>query len=382
MNLDVTLPPKNRAVGTGDPAADHNQTVTAIEELIAQIGPAIPEGGAAAADHGHTLTDLDATGVPAGQVPTADGAGGATWATPTGGTGGSVAWGDVTDKPTEFPAEAHTHDDRYVRTINGVGPDGSGNVDVEGGTVSPAETVLGDVDGTLSAENYNSRIETLLTVNTGTLYLDAVAIRNVPGAMGATTTEPWDLLLDGTVLQLDVIPDAAGVVTFAGLGLELAPGTYRLRFRATNIVETHYEPVPSITYTGTDYDFTVARWGSDAQDTTKTFAVAYTVTPPPPFTQEEADARYSQLGHTHPAAAISDSTATGRSVLTAATAAAARTAIGAGTSNLALGTTASTAAAGNHTHTAAQITDLGPRLHVGTTPPTDTTKVWVDTSGA
>lgn len=44
---------------------------------------------------------------------------------------------------------------------------------------------------------------------------------------------------------------------------------------------------------------------------------------------------------------ITDATATGKSVLTAASAAAARTAIGAGTSNLALGTTASTALAGN-----------------------------------
>ena len=52
--------------------------------------------------------------------------------------------------------------------------------------------------------------------------------------------------------------------------------------------------------------------------------------------------------HTHPAAQISNATAVGRSVLTAADAAAARSAIGAGTSNLALGTSASTAAVGNH----------------------------------
>ena len=45
------------------------------------------------------------------------------------------------------------------------------------------------------------------------------------------------------------------------------------------------------------------------------------------------DARYSQLGHTHTAAQISDSTSVGRSVLTAVNAAAARTAIGAGTGN-------------------------------------------------
>lgn len=54
---------------------------------------------------------------------------------------------------------------------------------------------------------------------------------------------------------------------------------------------------------------------------------------------------------------ITDSTSVGRSLLTAADAAGARTAIGAGTSSLALGTTASTAKAGNYQPTAAQISD-------------------------
>lgn len=59
----------------------------------------------------------------------------------------------------------------------------------------------------------------------------------------------------------------------------------------------------------------------------------------------------AKAGDYQPTAAnISDATATGRSVLTAANAAAARTAIGAGTSSLALGTTSTTAAAGDHTH--------------------------------
>lgn len=83
-----------------------------------------------------------------------------------------------------------------------------------------------------------------------------------------------------------------------------------------------------------------------------------------------SDAR-TPTAHTHPATAISDSTTTGRAVLTAANAADARTAIGAGTSNLAIGTTAGTAAAGNdsrladartptaHTHLAAEISDSG-----------------------
>ncbi|QLF83533.1 minor tail protein [Gordonia phage RedWattleHog] len=56
---------------------------------------------------------------------------------------------------------------------------------------------------------------------------------------------------------------------------------------------------------------------------------------------------FTPSSHTHLAADISNSTAVGRSLMTAADAAAARTAIGAGTSNLVLGTTSDTAAAGN-----------------------------------
>lgn len=65
----------------------------------------------------------------------------------------------------------------------------------------------------------------------------------------------------------------------------------------------------------------------------------------------------AKAGNYQPAAAdISDATATGRSVLTAADAAAARTAIGAGTSSLVIGTTATTAKAGNAVQTATQTT--------------------------
>lgn len=54
---------------------------------------------------------------------------------------------------------------------------------------------------------------------------------------------------------------------------------------------------------------------------------------------------------------ITDATAVGKAVLTAADAASARSAIGAGISNLALGTTSSTAKAGNYQPTAANISD-------------------------
>ena len=59
------------------------------------------------------------------------------------------------------------------------------------------------------------------------------------------------------------------------------------------------------------------------------------------------DVGAAATSHTHTASQISDSTATGRGVLTAASQSAARTAIGAGTSDLALGTTSSTAMPGN-----------------------------------
>lgn len=52
---------------------------------------------------------------------------------------------------------------------------------------------------------------------------------------------------------------------------------------------------------------------------------------------------------------ITDSTAVGRSVLTAVDAAAARTALGAGTSNLALGAGATQAKAGNYVPTTAEV---------------------------
>lgn len=73
--------------------------------------------------------------------------------------------------------------------------------------------------------------------------------------------------------------------------------------------------------------------------------------------QAALDAK-AATSHTHTAAQISDASATGRSVLTAADAAAARAAIGAGTgsSNLAIGTTATTAKAGNYVPTWAEVT--------------------------
>lgn len=87
-----------------------------------------------------------------------------------------------------------------------------------------------------------------------------------------------------------------------------------------------------------------------------TNAALKAVSEPPTWAQvTEKPASFTPATHTHTAAQISDATATGRSVLTAADAAAARTAIGAGTSSLAIGTTATTAKAGNYQPTWGQV---------------------------
>lgn len=70
------------------------------------------------------------------------------------------------------------------------------------------------------------------------------------------------------------------------------------------------------------------------------------------------------LVHTHPATDISGSTATGRSVLTAADATAARTAIGAGTSSLAIGTTSTTAKAGNYVPAFTEVTGVAAQAQI------------------
>lgn len=71
-------------------------------------------------------------------------------------------------------------------------------------------------------------------------------------------------------------------------------------------------------------------------------------------TQTALDSK-AALVHAHTASQVSDSTVTGRSVLTAADAATARTAIGAGTSNLTIGTSSGTAKAGDYTPTKSDV---------------------------
>jgi hypothetical protein len=78
-----------------------------------------------------------------------------------GGTGGSVAWSDVTGKPSTYPPAAHTHtisqvdglqtaldNAGKVKTVNGISPDDTGNITIEtGGTVKTVNGISPDESG-------------------------------------------------------------------------------------------------------------------------------------------------------------------------------------------------------------------------------------------
>lgn len=100
-----------------------------------------------------------------------------------GGTSGSVAWEDVTGKPPAFPPETHQHEISdvtglqdaldnagAVKTVNGVGPDESGNV---------ALTARADLEFTSASLSAN-----ILTVENATIaglvVLDANGMQQIP----------------------------------------------------------------------------------------------------------------------------------------------------------------------------------------------------------
>lgn len=127
--------------------------------------------------------------------------------------------------------------------------------------------------------------------------------------------------------------DAAAARTAIGAGT----GTSNLTLGTTSSTAKAGDYAPPTATTAVSGTVTLA---SSAEATTGTDALK-AITPATLKTVADTKAAAS---HTHTAANISDSTAVGRSVLTAVDATAARTAIGAGTSNLVIGTTAGTAA--------------------------------------
>lgn len=105
----------------GKAALSHSHVIADITGLQSALDGKQVAGAYAAATHSHVIADitglqttLDQRGVPAGgtagQVLTkVNGTNyNVTWTTPATG-GGSVAWADITGKPSQFPPETHTH---------------------------------------------------------------------------------------------------------------------------------------------------------------------------------------------------------------------------------------------------------------------------------
>lgn len=150
------------------------------------------------------------------------------------------------------------------------------------------------------------------------------------GAPDATTTSKGSILLAGDLGGTAAAPTVTGGTNHTHTAAQISNSTAVGRSVLTAV------------------DATAARTAIGAGTGSSNLAIGTTSTT-------------AKAGDYQPTAAnISDSTAVGRSVLTAADAAAARTAIGAGTSNLALGSGSSQAAPGDHTHVATAITDSTP----------------------
>lgn len=176
---------------------------------------------------------------------------------------------------------------------------------------------------------------------------------------GATRVYVFDVPVGGTLDLHDYVPTTSSGVTSASqsIALGVPGGVPLLNDGMTGLVDANGTPLAIGGGT--------ADWSTLAN---KPAVIAAGATQAAARTAIGAGTSSLALGTTgstakagdyQPAAAnITDSTATGRSVLTAASATAARTAIGAGTSDLALGSTETTAAAGDHGHLIAGVNGL------------------------
>lgn len=266
---------------------------------------------------------------------------------------------DISDSTVTGRSVLTAIDAAAARTAIGAG---TGNSNLAIGTTSTTAKA-GDYQPTVA--NISDATVIGRTVLTS---IDAAAVRT---AIGAGTSSLAIGTTSTTAKAGDYAPPsdgAAGVATMRTLGTgatQAAAGNdARLSDARTPLAHTHTAVnISDSTLVGrsvlTAVDATAARTAIGAGTGNSNLAIGTTNTT-------------AKAGDYQPTAAnISDSTVTGRSVLTAVDATAARTAIGAGTSNLAIGTTAGTAAAGNdtrlsdartptaHTHSVTDLTATG-----------------------
>lgn len=180
------------------------------------------------------------------------------------------------------------------------------------------------------------------------------------GAAGSNASISVRTLGDGTQVADFTIPrGATGSTGLTGPANTLAIGTVTTGAPGSSAIATITGAAPTQTLNLTIPQGTQGPTGAGAPDATTTTKGSIQLAgdlggtaaaPTVPGLAGKANTT-----HSHVATDISNSTAIGRTVLTAADATAVRTAIGAGTSSLAIGTTGTTAMAGNKTFTAANV---------------------------
>lgn len=192
-------------------------------------------------------------------------------------------------------------------------------------------------------------------------YVDAQVATRAPTSHTHTATNISDSTVTGRSVLTAIDAAAARTAIGAGTGnSNLAIGTTNTTAKAGDYQPTAAN-ISDATVIGrtvlTSVDAAAVRTAIGAG--TSNLAIGTTGTTAAAGNDSRLSDARTPLAHTHTAVNISDSTTTGRSVLTAVDAAAARTAIGAGTSSLAIGTTGTTAKAGDYAPPAGSETVVG-----------------------
>ena len=318
------------------PPSTHGHTINEVAGLATELAGKQPAGNYAASVHQHTVSDVNGLqGALDGKSPTSHNHDG-TYAPAT--HGHTIA--NVTGLQTALDGKAASSHSHTIANVTGLqsaldGKQPAGSYAASSHThtsanISDFTEATQDVVGGMVAA-------------AGGTYNDAAGTITLPSGGGGGAVDSVAGRTGAVVLSSADLTDAASLATDA----ELTSGL------AGKANTTHAHTIANVTGLQTALDgkqpagsYAASAHTHAPEDITGTAVVT---TDP-----RLSDAR-TPTAHTHPASQISDSTETGRSVLTATDAAEARTAIGAGTSNLAIGTSSTTAAAGNRQATATVI---------------------------
>lgn len=258
-------------------------------------------------------------------------------------------------------------DARYVRTVNSVGPDGSGNVVVTGGGSGDVPSTRLISAGTGLTGGGSLAADRTISADFGTSGTTVAAGNHNHNAVYYTETEVDSLLsanstddrargnhsgtqASGTISDfVEAVQDVVAGLLGAGSNITLTydDGANTLTVASSGGGSTDPEVVRDTIGIALLGSGLITVTVNDALDT-----ITISTTATANDTNANLRDRATHTG-TQDAVTIGDSTTVGRNVLTATDGAAARTAIGAGTSNLAIGTTGTTAKAGNWTPTIA-----------------------------